>query len=660
MTVETVDATTTLSRGRRKSIACLSSLSPGKQRQARFSLQENLSSTQYSSSELTNSNHSRSHSLVPSTPASPLHDQETEHENPKPEQERPEIPLSAPVQRHSSENLARLSFQAKFESSRIPDKTLSMPRFALNELRIGKMLGKGGFATVCEVKGIDLISDSLHFSKRFDASGRKMDAEQSDDEEEDRGPFHSSLVAHTSKKGIFDSSSSLFRASVKTDDDVDQTENLNRKFMSEYCHRRDSRRGDARYAIKMLRRDVRENPNLFEMGLVDMATEMRVLASLKHPNIVKLRAVANVSPFNKKYFILLDRLYDTLEQRISKKWKLRDKRYQRWNPVGKIVCSVGKRIDQQREQLWYDRLTACFDLAAGLAHIHEHGILHRDIKPDNIGFDIRDDIKIFDFGLAKEIPHECVRGEDRSEDNLYKFTQMVGSPRYMAPEVALGKPYNESCDTYSFAHLAWYILRLKKPYGNITMDYMHDNVWVDIPHRPPLDKGWSSNLRNMFTRSWNPVVKIRPTMSEVKDIFFNELLDNTDQEETVQSLKQRRDSSRRRSTMIMPSNSSSGDFQRFLENLDKQKWLDSSVPGSNATFSAGRRSSELGLPSLPMSSQSLLISGELDPISASSPATTSDEEEEDGFAISFKEDMDNGFDITPQNGHSTVASGAFT
>ena len=50
---------------------------------------------------------------------------------------------------------------------------------------------------------------------------------------------------------------------------------------------------------------------------------------------------------------------------------------------------------------------------------------------------------VFDFGLAREIP------SNKEED--YQMTQMVGSPRYIAPEVALGQAYNKSCDVYSFS-----------------------------------------------------------------------------------------------------------------------------------------------------------------------------------------------------------------
>src|SRR5688500_1531551 len=86
-------------------------------------------------------------------------------------------------------------------------------------------------------------------------------------------------------------------------------------------------------------------------------------------------------------------------------------------------------------------------------------VIYRDIKPDNIGFDVRGDVKIFDFGLAREFDPL-----QRDDDGLFHFTADTGSPRYMAPEVALGQPYDERVDVYSFCILAWQMFALETPF----------------------------------------------------------------------------------------------------------------------------------------------------------------------------------------------------
>jgi serine/threonine protein kinase len=71
-------------------------------------------------------------------------------------------------------------------------------------------------------------------------------------------------------------------------------------------------------------------------------------------------------------------------------------------------------------------------------------VVYRDLKPTNVGFDVRDDAKLFDFGLAREFRPEEL------EDRSYKLTGETGTMRYMAPEVALSQPYSEKVDVFSF------------------------------------------------------------------------------------------------------------------------------------------------------------------------------------------------------------------
>jgi serine/threonine protein kinase len=77
-------------------------------------------------------------------------------------------------------------------------------------------------------------------------------------------------------------------------------------------------------------------------------------------------------------------------------------------------------------------------------------------------------IKVFDFGLSKEISEDLSLG-----DGTYKLTGETGSIRYMAPEVFLEKPYNMSCDAVSFEHVYC-------EYTSLSSDCSHEFSLVSI------------------------------------------------------------------------------------------------------------------------------------------------------------------------------------
>jgi serine/threonine protein kinase len=58
-----------------------------------------------------------------------------------------------------------------------------------------------------------------------------------------------------------------------------------------------------------------------------------------------------------------------------------------------------------KELLFAGRLQVGRDIASALSYLHEHGVIYRDLKPGNIGFDANSVVKLFDFGLSRELPH---------------------------------------------------------------------------------------------------------------------------------------------------------------------------------------------------------------------------------------------------------------
>lgn len=124
-------------------------------------------------------------------------------------------------------------------------------------------------------------------------------------------------------------------------------------------------------------------------------------------------------------------------------------------------------------------MTIAAQLLRGLEHAHAMGLVHRDLKPDNVLVEwrnARDHARIVDFGIAL-----ASEGSAESLDRLTATGQVVGTVHYMAPEQALGDVVDERADLYSLGVIVYEMLSGVKPYEGKPVDIIGKKVRTEAP-----------------------------------------------------------------------------------------------------------------------------------------------------------------------------------
>jgi len=369
------------------------------------------------------------------------------------------------------------------------------PTFDRDELGLGRILGVGGFCVVREVLGMRLKTKG--------------------EEEEEKMPNNNSHVE-------------LVQGNGGSDDDEEGEENEKhlevstaRSFMEKYY----LRNGNARYAVKKLRTDLSDLEKV--RGRIDLVIETKFLSSLSHPNIVHMRGMATGDPMSETFFVVLDRLFGILLDKMDE-WKVTTKKLKGFLGV------AGKKNKEALRDLMIEKLIVAYDLAAAFRYMHSHNLIYRDIKPENIGFDVRGDVKVFDFGLCKDMNPKY-----KTQDGLFQLTFQTGSRPYMAPEVALHKPYNQSADVFSYGILLSEIFSLKLPFQGMTNKEFKEQVLIG-GKREKLPKSVPPFTAKLVTECWDANLQERPTFSRIASVIRGDLngltADSTVQNRTTHML----------------------------------------------------------------------------------------------------------------------------
>merc|ERR1712176_539371 len=177
------------------------------------------------------------------------------------------------------------------------------------------------------------------------------------------------------------------------------------------------------------------------------------------------------------------------------------------------TSSIMWGLTKGQKKSFMERMQVAVDLADAIEYLHSKRIIHRDLKPGNIGFDQNGTLKLFDFGLAIELPE----GSDRNE--VFNL-RAAGTEGYMAPEVVRGHSHNAKADVYSFSIVLWEIMSLAL-YNDL--NEKSDLFYVDsealLKHRPMIPRAWPRKVRSIIQQGWAGDLRKRPHMAEIKDVL---------------------------------------------------------------------------------------------------------------------------------------------
>src|SRR5437660_181145 len=177
---------------------------------------------------------------------------------------------------------------------------------------------------------------------------------------------------------------------------------------------------DRPVAIKLLPPSKASDPKLRERFL----REARTAAKLSHPNIIPIHAVEEIGEF--MFFAMAYIEGETLTERVRRR--------------GPMAPSEASRVLR--------------DVAWALAYAHGQGVIHRDVKPDNILLESNGRVLVADFGIASVV----------AGAGALSTGEVVGTPEFMSPEQALGEAVDARSDLYSLGIVGYFACSAALPF----------------------------------------------------------------------------------------------------------------------------------------------------------------------------------------------------
>lgn len=230
-------------------------------------------------------------------------------------------------------------------------------------------------------------------------------------------------------------------------------------------------------AVKMVRIPERDEARRAELE-EQFNSEVAFLSRLYHPNIVQFIAACKKPPV---YCIITEYMSQgTLRMYLNKK-----------DPYSLSAETI---------------LKLALDISRGMEYLHAQGVIHRDLKSQNLLLNDEMRVKVADFGTScLETKCQATKGNK-------------GTYRWMAPEMTKEKPYTRKVDVYSFGIVLWELTTCLLPFQGMT-PVQAAYAASEKNLRPPLSSSCPPVLNNLIKKCWSANPARRPEFSYIVSVL---------------------------------------------------------------------------------------------------------------------------------------------